>query len=380
MSFLVAFRLFGPAVSCMPPSMRHFKTSLVPRRTASATKERWLIRKEYTRVRDLKTVPKDSPVRALSNQMKLFEKSVRTSGVDPYFHRKSNRVVLAVLHVNVDGVSYYVGGVNTEASLPTGSICAERSAITKARTMFPSIKRDNMKGIAVLDANIRFDGSEDDVVSMNPLPPCGACREWLEKIQEESQEFYVLTFDDEISEVHERFLFWAEEEETKAPAVLARWVCRMCSTDNVPFSRECRSCGVNRFSLSYNRIPDQSRFFNVLLALWMTKKKMLPHEILSSLTEQRSSKGHEVDSLEALSKVLKRLLKNERTDAKTGSIYGSILSKDKSGRYSLTEFGQKILGELELKNKRMAAFRAGQLSSLRDGSSASQKSETHSSL
>lgn len=41
----------------------------------------------------------------------------------------------------------------------------------------------------------------------NPLPPCGACNEWLLKIGEESHGFYVVTFQDlSLEVIHERFL------------------------------------------------------------------------------------------------------------------------------------------------------------------------------
>ena len=39
---------------------------------------------------------------------------------DPWFHRKSEKLVLAVLMVHVDGEPRFVSGINAEVSLPAG--------------------------------------------------------------------------------------------------------------------------------------------------------------------------------------------------------------------------------------------------------------------
>ena len=71
---------------------------------------------------------------------------------DPWFHRKSEKLVLAVLMVWVQGKPRFVAGINAEVSLPAGgSFCAERSAIVAARAKFPWLSRGDFAGIAVLE-------------------------------------------------------------------------------------------------------------------------------------------------------------------------------------------------------------------------------------
>jgi len=282
----------------------------------------------------------------LTAKMSEYIKWFRESGVEPFFHRKSNRVVLALLHLEINGSSHYVRGINSEVSLPTGSICAERAAIIKARTEIPGLKRSHMKGIAVIDVtNELFENVED--ISMNPLPPCGACREWLEKVQEESEQFYVLTYSGiGLHEVHERFLFWAEQEESVVPEDLGRWACRMCATQNVPFTSVCRTCAANRFSMHYNRVPHQARFYSVLHALWKGGP-MTPRSLLRWLQDKgiklgESSDEH-VENQTVLLKILGRLEKNSRLGGLTGEKYGGLVSRDSKGRYTVTNLAMEIL-------------------------------------
>ena len=75
----------------------------------------------------------------------LTTNSFKENGAEPFFHRKSGRVVLSVLHVENEGQAQFIRGINSEVSLPTGSICAERSAIGNARALFPNIGRKQMK-------------------------------------------------------------------------------------------------------------------------------------------------------------------------------------------------------------------------------------------
>jgi len=212
--------------------------------------ERWLVRKTYTRVRRLADLLDGDAVYQLAQQTRAYVKWFQRSGTEPFFHRKSHRVVLAVLHLDYNGASQYVRGVNSEVSLPTGSICAERAAITHARTAFPGVRREHMKGISVIEVPLDLGVGFVADKSLNPLPPCGACREWLEKIQEESPGFYVLSFPDlSFCEVHERFLFWSVQEETFKPEDLGPWVCDTCLTRNEPFSSQCGHCHSGRFSV-----------------------------------------------------------------------------------------------------------------------------------
>lgn len=279
------------------------------------------------------------PVGKLTRQMQEYLEWYDRCGAEPFFHRKSQRVVLALLHVKVDGESHYVRGINSEVSLPTGTICAERAAIVKARTDLPGIRREHMKGIAVLEVPADFASPGDAAKLHNPLPPCGACREWLEKIQEESPEFYVLTFPDlTFSQVHERFLFWSEEEESMQPEDLGPWTCRQCGERNVPMSRECRGCAVSRFSLLYNRAPTQQRFFDVLRALY-EGGPMSEEDVRAWLVTAHRSPQNDKE----MRRTLARLVKNEREDSRTGEVYGRLVSRDAKLRYSLTETGERLL-------------------------------------
>ena len=95
-------------------------------------------------------------------------------------------------------------GVLTEVSLPAGgSYCAERTAIVAARSSYPSLSRQDFKGIAILEVPLNYDTPFERLD--NPLQPCGACGEWLAKLQEENPAFRVVTFTThDCTEVEER--------------------------------------------------------------------------------------------------------------------------------------------------------------------------------
>jgi cytidine deaminase len=149
--------------------------------------------------------------------------------------------------------------VNLEVSMPTGSLCSERNAIGNALAANPGLTRKDMFGIAVLSlrpkdvgddksapflcrdvlthpgtapsspenakttlngngamsrnasfAHVRDAATErrangtaesaavsaDDLAGLNPLRPCGACKEWLNKIAEVNPGFRVVMFSD----------------------------------------------------------------------------------------------------------------------------------------------------------------------------------------
>eukprot|EP00474_Spongospora_subterranea_P008423 CRZ08881.1 hypothetical protein [Spongospora subterranea] len=159
-----------------------------------------------------------------------------------FWLRKSFKPVLSVLQVvKADGVPLYFAGMNIEVSMPTGSLCAERSAIGNALAHDPTIHRFHMKAIAVLSLSMEFksDALEakqigpkmmaamdsphdadawDDMrfnyrptisqtmrhsemkhipnrlKAQNPINPCGACKEWLKKIALANPDFAVVTF------------------------------------------------------------------------------------------------------------------------------------------------------------------------------------------
>merc|ERR1711972_754813 len=181
------------------------------------------------------------------------------------------------------------------------------------------------------------------------MGPCGACSEWLEKIQERSPGFYVLSYPDlDLSEVHERFLFWSVQEESVAPEDLGLWACRMCGTQNRPFSSSCRNCTVNRFSLEYNRIPSQQRFLTVLQALWNLRQASAqpatPEKIFGAAREAEvTSREQQTLTHGALLRTLERLEQNAQTDPQTGEEYGRLVSKDVQGRFVITSTGAKVV-------------------------------------
>jgi hypothetical protein len=137
----------------------------------------------------------------------------------------------------------YFRGVNLEVSMPTGSLCSERNAIGNALASDPALRRKDLFGIAVLSlgkgdigAHVGTGGAmsrESSFVNLaqlaggvhggvngggdnhadaqlcrpvrpglslrgdlNPLKPCGACKEWLLKIAEVNPGFKVLMFGD----------------------------------------------------------------------------------------------------------------------------------------------------------------------------------------
>eukprot|EP00929_Paragymnodinium_shiwhaense_P114729 TRINITY_DN83220_c0_g1_i1.p1 TRINITY_DN83220_c0_g1~~TRINITY_DN83220_c0_g1_i1.p1 ORF type:complete len:425 (-),score=60.26 TRINITY_DN83220_c0_g1_i1:26-1300(-) len=157
----------------------------------------------YFRRRRLQDIPDEDIAATLTMKMREFMDSLQESRPDPWFHRKSDKLVLSVVCVEVDGALRYFTGMNAEVSLPTGAVCAERSAILHARNVIPGLRRENFKAIAVVEVPLEPEPEED--VS-NPLPPCGACMEWLLKLQEANPDFRVLGYmSTDLDEVEERF-------------------------------------------------------------------------------------------------------------------------------------------------------------------------------
>ena len=165
-----------------------------------------------------------------------------------FWLRKTRKPVLAVLCVrrrrdgpddaaHGDAKPQYFRGVNLEVSMPTGSLCSERNAIGNALASDPALRRKDLFGIAVLSlgtgdvgatsggaagggamsrdssfvnlAQVAAGNGGDDLSlcravgeggggrgDLNPLRPCGACKEWLLKIAEVNPGFKVLMFGD----------------------------------------------------------------------------------------------------------------------------------------------------------------------------------------
>ena len=141
----------------------------------------------------------DAPLRALVDAMEEWRASFleqREQSHDPFWHRKSHKIVLSVLGLSLGGELTFVRGCNVEVSMPSGSLCAERNALGTALSMYPALAREDFVAVAVLSLT-------SGARSLNPLPPCGVCSEWFEKIYEVNAEFRVLTFSDEsLSVVH----------------------------------------------------------------------------------------------------------------------------------------------------------------------------------
>ena len=71
-----------------------------------------------------------------------------------FWHRKTKKVVLAVLLVVKNGVPKTYVGINLEVSMPTGSLCAERNAIGSALADDLSLHRTDLKVVAVLGCTL----------------------------------------------------------------------------------------------------------------------------------------------------------------------------------------------------------------------------------
>lgn len=103
---------------------------------------------------------------------------------DAFWHRKSGQPVLSIAVCRSDekddGESFVAyRGMNTEVSLPCGSLCAERAAIARAASDFQHASR--LLAIAVVDPSERI----------NPLWPCEVCQSWLAKLRDQNPEISV---------------------------------------------------------------------------------------------------------------------------------------------------------------------------------------------
>ena len=207
--------------SVLQPSSAAAGVVRIARRACST----WVAQTTFTRRRpspehDDDAVPDGDVAAMLTHEMRNFMIRIADKPPDPWFHRKSEKLVLAVLMVLVDGEPRFVPGINAEVSLPAGgSFCAERSAIVAARAQFPGISRADFAGIAVVEVPLLLDyassssgngkakevaaaAADEDVV--NPLQPCGACSEWLIKLQDANPDFRVVTYSNvELEEIEE---------------------------------------------------------------------------------------------------------------------------------------------------------------------------------
>ena len=88
------------------------------------------------------------------------------------WQKKSQQVYAAIVVVQTKRGLDYVPGVNVEVSLPTGSLCAERSAIASAVAKYPYIEHKDFIEFYVKQIYPENKKAE----------PCGVCKEWISKI------------------------------------------------------------------------------------------------------------------------------------------------------------------------------------------------------
>ena len=143
-------------------------------------------------------------VRDLTRQSDAGEISgVERHELDTFWLRKTRKVVMAVLLTKKSGVEdrpVFWRGMNVEVSMPTGTLCAERNAISNALAGDQTLRRTHLQGVAVLSLTLDREsgevlrvgglspsdhngGGEVSEVALNPLDPCGACMEWLKKVR-----------------------------------------------------------------------------------------------------------------------------------------------------------------------------------------------------
>jgi len=160
---------------------------------------------------------------------------------------KTCKVVLAVLVCrNPDpGGHEFLSftGMNFELSQPTGSRCAEQSAIGAAVAQF--VPRQEMRAIAVLDP----------LGPNNPLAPCGVCIEMLRKIQKDSPDFKLIEFPDFENEQFDLIRSWFPGRLSTVydtlPKELQIWTCNFCGyEENTPHASRCMNCKEETRSLS----------------------------------------------------------------------------------------------------------------------------------
>eukprot|EP00483_Globobulimina_turgida_P000519 UN00519 len=188
------------------------------------------------RKRKIAEISEDDPILGLISETKKFVNEFRSiDKIDPFFTRKSQQTTLAVCQCYYDYKWEYYTGRNSEISLPTGSMCSERAAISHAISRNLNLHLQHFKRISVIDLTGNHVGR----------CPCGVCREWLEKIQEVSADFCIVTFPDtEFELIREHFpanypLDNADAEETEL-LLNTNWNCNKCFMINSGYSTHCR--------------------------------------------------------------------------------------------------------------------------------------------
>ena len=91
-----------------------------------------------------------------------------------FWLRKTRKCVLCMLMVKRAGEEEptFFAGMNIEVSMPTGTLCSERNAIGTALASDPSLKRGDMKMIAVLSVAL-----DPPTFALPPPTPAAAAEE-----------------------------------------------------------------------------------------------------------------------------------------------------------------------------------------------------------
>mmetsp|Transcript_163216 Transcript_163216/g.523527 ORF Transcript_163216/g.523527 Transcript_163216/m.523527 type:complete len:419 (-) Transcript_163216:101-1357(-) len=123
----------------------------------------------------------DEPRRRALEELKKYIDDWRAADQDAFWHRKSGKPVLSVVICrSQSGELVTFRGMNTEVSLPAGSLCAERAAIAQAASQFQQA------------ADILAIATADPQDKLNPLWPCEVCQSWLSKLRPQSPSIAVL--------------------------------------------------------------------------------------------------------------------------------------------------------------------------------------------
>mmetsp|Transcript_110548 Transcript_110548/g.219812 ORF Transcript_110548/g.219812 Transcript_110548/m.219812 type:complete len:342 (-) Transcript_110548:84-1109(-) len=123
----------------------------------------------------------EAPRRLALEKLKCYIEEFQAQPQDGFWHRKSKKPVLSVVVCRgQDGHLEYFRGMNTEVSLPAGSLCAERAAIARAASDF--YQASDVVAIATADPS-------EQIV---PLWPCEVCQSWLAKLRPQSPAISVL--------------------------------------------------------------------------------------------------------------------------------------------------------------------------------------------
>lgn len=124
-------------------------------------------------------------VRLAVLELQKYVQEYKTNLRDPFWQRKSGKVVLAVVVFGKKGALCSeltsFRGMNTEVSLPSGSLCAERGALNAAASCFSH--STELQVVACADP-------EEKIV---PLWPCEVCQSWLSKLKVQSPEMLIVS-------------------------------------------------------------------------------------------------------------------------------------------------------------------------------------------